>query len=40
MHLAAGIWINGKDMRHDKTLKVELFSIKNDKIKKTLRYEG
>ena len=40
MHLAAGIWVNGKDMRHDKTLKVELSTIKNDKIKKTLRYEG
>ena len=40
MHLAAGIWINGKDMRQDKGIKIDLSTIENKTIKKNLRYEG
>ena len=38
MHLAAGIWSNGKDMRVDKTIKIEIETLKNKKILKSLRY--
>ena len=38
MHLAAGIWKNGKDMRTDKSIEIEIKSLKNNKILKSLRY--
>ena len=38
MHLAAGIWKNGKDMRIDKSIEIEIESLKNNKILKSLRY--
>ena len=38
MHLAAGIWKNGKDMRTDKSIEIEIKSLKNKKILKSLRY--
>tara|TARA_B100000963_G_scaffold272067_1_gene240257 strand:+ start:867 stop:1781 length:915 start_codon:yes stop_codon:yes gene_type:complete len=39
MHLAAGIWKEGKDMRLDKSIKIEIKSL-NDKILfKSLRFE-
>ena len=38
MHLAAGIWKDGKDMRVDKTIKIELETLDKNKIIKSLRY--
>ena len=38
MHLAAGIWKDGKDMRVDKTIKIELETLDKNKIHKSLRY--
>ena len=38
MHLAAGIWKDGKDMRVDKTIKIELDTLDKNKILKSLRY--
>ncbi len=38
MHLAAGIWKDGKDMRVDKTIKIELATLDKNKILKSLRY--
>tara|TARA_B110001452_G_C15172869_1_gene407588 strand:- start:103 stop:1014 length:912 start_codon:yes stop_codon:yes gene_type:complete len=39
MHLAAGIWIDGKDMRINKHLKAEVETMKGEKILKSLRFE-
>ncbi len=38
MHLAAGIWKDGKDMRVDKTIKIELETLDKNKTLKSLRY--
>ena len=38
IHLAAGIWKNGKDMRVDKGIKIEIENLDNRKILKSLRY--
>ena len=38
MHLAAGIWKDGKDMRVDKTIKIELDTLDKKRILKSLRY--
>tara|TARA_Y100000590_G_C15664822_1_gene994048 strand:+ start:257 stop:1171 length:915 start_codon:yes stop_codon:yes gene_type:complete len=38
MHLAAGIWANGKDMRTNKDIKVQIETTKGKKILKSLRY--
>tara|TARA_B100001029_G_scaffold151408_1_gene133917 strand:- start:37 stop:951 length:915 start_codon:yes stop_codon:yes gene_type:complete len=38
MHLAAGIWKNGKDMRNDKSIKIEIENLDNKKIVKSLRF--
>ena len=38
MHLAAGIWKDGKDMRMDKGIKIELETLDKNKILKSLRY--
>ena len=39
MHLAAGIWKEGKDMRLDKSVKIEIKSLNNNAISKSLRFE-
>lgn len=39
MHLAAGIWVNGKDMRLNKDLKVKIECIEGGFIEKSLRYD-
>ena len=38
MHLAAGIWKDGNDMRVDKSIKIELETLDKNKILKSLRY--
>ena len=38
MHLAAGIWKDQKDMRIDKSIKIELKTLNNSTITKSLRY--
>ena len=38
MHLAAGIWQNGKDMRVNKDIKIEIDTLENKKVIKSLRY--
>jgi hypothetical protein len=38
MHLAAGIWQNGKDMRVNKNIKIEIDTLENKKVFKSLRY--
>jgi len=38
MHLAAGIWVDNKDMRLNKDLKIELQTLDNKKIFISLRY--
>ena len=38
MHLAAGVWRDGKDMRVDKSIKIEIETLNNKKIVKSLRY--
>ena len=39
MHLAAGIWKEGKDMRLDKSVKIEIKSLNDNAISKSLRFE-
>ena len=38
MHLAAGIWKNNKDMRLDKSVNIEIKTLENKTIYKSLRY--
>ena len=38
MHLAAGIWEDKKDMRMDKNIQIEINTLKNNKVLKSLRY--
>ena len=40
MHLAAGIWQDGKDMRVNKDIKIEIDTLENKKIIKSLRYKS
>ena len=40
MHLAAGIWKDGKDMRIDKSIKIEIKTLEDKKILKSLRYSN
>ncbi len=40
IHLAAGIWREGKDMRIDKNIKINVQTLNNRKILKSLRYCG
>ena len=40
MHLAAGIWVEGKDIRLNKNLKIDIKTLDGDSIKKNLRYES
>ena len=39
MHLAAGIWKEGKDMRLDKSIKIQIKSLNDNAISKSLRFE-
>ncbi len=38
MHLAAGLWIDQKDMRIDKSVKIEIKTLENKILQKSLRY--
>ena len=40
MHLAAGIWKDGKDMRVDKSIEIEIKTLNDKKILKSLRYKN
>jgi len=40
MHLAAGIWVEGKDMRLNKDLNIDIDTIKGDKVIKSLRFKN
>jgi len=40
MHLAAGIWKKGVDMRVDKSIEIELDTLDNKKIIKSLRFSN
>ena len=40
MHLAAGIWKDGKDMRLDKNVKIEIETLENKKITTSLRFDS
>ena len=40
MHLAAGIWKDGKDMRVDKTIQIEIETLSKNKLTKSLRYDN
>ncbi|WP_075520055.1 glycosyltransferase [Candidatus Pelagibacter communis] len=38
IHLAAGLWKNGKDMRLDDSIKIEIKSLNNNSLSKSLRF--
>ena len=38
MHLAAGLWKDGKDMRIDKSVKIDVRTLSNKTISKSLRF--
>ena len=40
MHLAAGLWKNNKDMRIDKSIEIEIKTLTNKTITKSLRYNN
>ena len=40
IHLAAGIWKDGKDMRVDKSVEIEIQTLNGKKILKSLRYKN
>ncbi len=40
MHLAAGIWKNGKDMRIDKSVTIDIETLNKEKVSKSLRYSN
>ena len=40
MHLAAGIWKDGKDMRIDKSIKIDIETLNTNKVSKSLRYSS
>ena len=40
MHLAAGLWKNNQDMRLDKSIKIEIKTLENKCISKSLRYSN
>ena len=39
MHLAAGIWKDGKDMRLDKSIEIDIENLDNKKVKRSLRFK-
>ena len=40
MHLAAGIWKDDRDMRIDKSIKIEIKNLDNKNLLKSLRYNN
>jgi hypothetical protein len=40
MHLAAGIWKDGVDMRINKDIKIDIQTLSNKRILKSLRYNN
>ena len=40
MHLAAGIWRDGKDMRIDNSIKIDIETLDKNKVSKSLRYSS
>ena len=40
MHLAAGIWKDGKDMRLDKSVEIEIETLDNKKLTTSLRFDN
>ena len=40
IHLAAGIWKDGRDMRVDKSIQIEIKTLSGKKILKSLRYKN
>ncbi len=40
MHLAAGLWKDGKDMRVDKSVEIDIKTLSNRTISKSLRFEN
>ena len=40
MHLAAGIWKDGNDMRLDKNIEIEIETLNKKKIVKSLRFSN
>ena len=40
MHLAAGIWKDGKDMRVNKSIEIEVLTLENKKLIKSLRFSN
>ena len=40
MHIAAGIWKDGKDMRLDKNVEIEIKTLDNNKITTSLRFDS
>ena len=40
MHLAAGLWKDGKDMRIDKSVEVDIKTLSNKNISKSLRFKN
>ena len=38
MHLAAGIWRDGKDMRINKNIKIDIKTLENETVTKSLRF--
>ena len=38
IHLAAGLWKDGKDMRLDDSVKIEIQSLNNNSLYKSLRF--
>tara|TARA_B100001250_G_scaffold359801_1_gene336896 strand:- start:424 stop:1335 length:912 start_codon:yes stop_codon:yes gene_type:complete len=40
MHLAAGLWIDGRDMRLDKSVEIDIKTLSNKTISKSLRFKN
>ena len=40
MHLAAGLWKDGKDMRIDKSVEIDIKTLSNKAISKSLRFKS
>ena len=40
MHLAAGIWKDGKDMRINKDIKIKIENLEGELVEKSLRFSN
>jgi hypothetical protein len=40
MHLAAGIWKDGKDMRRNKDIKIQIENLEGKFLQKSLRFNN